>query len=273
MDDADRSETDSSAFIPIFVISLPDCTDRRERIARHLNDLSLPFEFVDAVDGRDDLPADCESLVDRDRTASTPGGPLSDPEIACSLSHLQACRRMADLGIPWALVLEDDAIPSPDLPGYLRSRHFEAFDLVSLFYSKTYVHPRSGARTPLEGYRSFPCEPGVPVRGACAYVISEAGARHLLAKALPVASVADWPDCTETFKAGKRWHLVHPRLVEHKRRHEDRETSIIGRGRNRRKRRFLGVYVPPFAKIAASCKAKIDYRARGLRKLDWGNAT
>ena len=113
MDDAGRSETDSSAFIPILVISLPDCTDRRERIARHLNDLSLPFEFLDAVDGRHGLPAECEPLVDREsrRGSRAADGPMTDAEFACALSHIQACRQVLERNLSHALILEDDAMP------------------------------------------------------------------------------------------------------------------------------------------------------------------
>ena len=240
-----------------------DSTDRREKVAKHLKALSLPFEWVDAVDGRGGLPSEYESMVDRRRTSATLTGALCDPEIACALSHLAACRRIVESNMPWALILEDDAIPLPDLPRYLETRHHEAFDLVSLFCSKTYVHPGRAIPVSLGGYRSFPCELGVPVKGAVAYILSQAGAKHLLAKALPVASVADWPDCTEDFKARERWHVVQPRLFEH----EALKLSIIGLERNPMKRRFLGIYVPPFAKISASWKSKMTFRARGLRRL------
>ncbi len=50
--------------IPIFVISLPDSLERRENVSERLGALGLPFEFIDAVDGRKRLPPEFEVMVD-----------------------------------------------------------------------------------------------------------------------------------------------------------------------------------------------------------------
>ena len=39
-------------FPPVFVISLLEATERRERMTKVLGDLNIPFEFIDAIDGR-----------------------------------------------------------------------------------------------------------------------------------------------------------------------------------------------------------------------------
>ncbi len=256
--------------LPTFVISLSDCAIRRKKIAARMDDLSLPFDFLDAVDGRHGLSREHEAMIDRVGSLSILNYPLSDAEFGCALSHIEACRRVFDYGIPYAMILEDDAIPQPDLPRYLESRHFEEFDLTSLCYSRTYVRPESAKRL-FDGHTSYLAEPGVHVRGAVGYIVSRAAARHIMNRALPVVSVADWPDCTEHFKVQKRWHLVHPRLVEHAR-NDDEEPSTIRPTLRDRKRRFVGVYVPPWPKIARSCKLRLTYltyRARGFRKIDW----
>ena len=95
--------------IPILVISLPDSTDRRKAITARLDALSLPFEFVDAVDGRNGIPDECKPMVDRQGAVSFMLHPLSDAEFGCALSHLAAYKRVVDDGIPHALILEDDA--------------------------------------------------------------------------------------------------------------------------------------------------------------------
>lgn len=38
--------------ISIFVISLAEATERRKRISKILTDYNVPFEFYDAIDGR-----------------------------------------------------------------------------------------------------------------------------------------------------------------------------------------------------------------------------
>lgn len=156
-------------FIPILVISLPDSTERRETVAARLDALSLPFEFVDAVDGRNGLSEEHEAMVDRDGMNAVRPYPMSDAEFACSLSHLKVYRRIVDDGIPHALVLEDDAVPQSGLPRYLAGRHFEGSDLTSLFYGRAFVRPRQA--TPLfDGHTSYPCEPGVLIGGGVGYV-------------------------------------------------------------------------------------------------------
>ena len=250
------------------MLSLSDCTDRREKIAKHLNELSLPFEFLNAVDGRHGLAKRHESLIDRSGAAARQSYPLADTEFGCALSHMKAYRRIVDEDIPYAMILEDDAIPQPDLPRFVERRFFEASDLTSLFYSQTFVRPHRATRL-FDGYRSYPCELGVPVKGAAGYIVSLDAARHILENALPVISVSDWPSCTECFKARQRWCLIHPRLVDHAKRSERGQTSIIRPSRRRRKRRFLGVYVPPWNRIVQSCKWQLTYRSLGFRKISW----
>ncbi len=234
--------------IPIFVISLQDSTDRREKIAKCLNDLRLPFEFLDAVDGRNGLPADHEAMIDRHETRNN--RPLVDTEFACALSHMEAYRRVIDRSLPHALILEDDAMPLPELVPYLSGGHFDHADLTQLCYSETYVRRRS-AKPLFDQYKSYPCVPDEHCLGAVAYIVSNAAASHILNHAIPINNVADWPDCTEHFKRCGRWNVVYPRLVEHPRRGHG--NSIIGDfGRSRVKRRFLGIYVPPMKNIARS---------------------
>ena len=43
----------------IFIVSLKDATQRRPNITKRMKDLGLPFEFFDAVDGRNRLSEYC----------------------------------------------------------------------------------------------------------------------------------------------------------------------------------------------------------------------
>jgi len=91
---------------------------------RRLHGLGIPFEFLDAVDGRQGLPPDYESQIDRVATHRR-GRLLADADYACALSHIKAYRRIVAAGIPHALVLEDDALPEAALPTYLAGHHYE----------------------------------------------------------------------------------------------------------------------------------------------------
>ena len=127
--------------IPVFVLSLPDCHDRRARVSAALDGLGLPFEFVDAVDGRRGLPPEYESQIDRP-LAQKKGGILSDAEFACALSHINIYRRIVSENIDYALVLEDDAVPQPDLARYLAGKHYEGASLTQLVCNRRTAYVR-----------------------------------------------------------------------------------------------------------------------------------
>lgn len=83
--------------LPIYVINLDRRPDRLEAIAADLDRLGLPFERIQAIDGReleDDLG--WEPL-------------LNLAEKACVLSHAKALRRLLSSDHPAAVILEDDA--------------------------------------------------------------------------------------------------------------------------------------------------------------------
>ncbi len=255
--------------IPVFVISLPDCHDRRARVSAALDGLGLPFAFVDAVDGRRGLPPEYESQIDRP-LAHELGRNLSDAEFACALSHINVYRRIVSRNIDYALVLEDDAVPEPDLARYLSGKHYQDASLEQLVCHNrmiAYVR-RSGAKSVFGGYRSSLRAPMMKVSGASGYVISRRAAKHFIENALPIACAADWPDCIETLIAHRECRLIAPSLV----RHEDRGVSLIsqgGRKRNKERRRFLGGYIPPFRAMANSYRrAPLKLFCKRLRRSD-----
>jgi len=243
--------------IPVFVISLPDCHDRRAGISAALDGLGLPFQFADAVDGRRGLPPERESEIDRTE-ARRKGNFLTDAEFACALSHIDVYRRIVSESIAHALVLEDDAVPRPDWVPYLAGRHYEDAALTQLVCHdrKAAYVGRSGAKRLFDGYRSHPRTPGFNLIGASGYVISHRAARHFIDGALPVTGVADWPDCVEALVARRECRIVHPFLVLH----PDHGASLIERSRrrnndrNKEMRRVLGVYVPPFRRTVDAWK-------------------
>jgi len=252
--------------IPIYVLSLSDCTNRREKITYLLNNLSLPFEFLDAIDGRNGLTQQQEAQIDRSAKDPSHSRPLTDTEFGCALSHLKAYRHIVVNDIPYAMILEDDAIPHPKLVEYLKGRYFEGSDLISLYYSRTFIRLRSAKRL-FDGFNSYPCEPGIYIQGAVGYIVSFGAARFLLENALPIRSVSDWPSCTEEFKSRNSWSLVYPKLVDHVSSNKYDNSSIIGSRHIKLKRRFLGVYIPPWKQIVNSYRRNLLYRLLGFRKI------
>ena len=239
--------------IPVFVVSLPDCVDRRESIRKSLEELRIPFEFVDAVDGRHGLDPVHEPDIDRARAASK-GLTLSDAEFACALSHIEIYRRIVRENIDWALVFEDDAFPTPDLKLFVKGQHYRDADLTQLHFFSTRVS-RMGQKRLFGSYHSY-LRTKFKSQSTAGYVISNRAAKHILENGVPITQQADWPNCVDELIVEKRIRVVYPHIVKHS---PLAGQSIISRYR-KEKRRFLGVYTPPVRTMIQSC-------ARGPLKL------
>jgi glycosyl transferase, family 25 len=124
----------------IFVISLADASDRRAFISKELGGLGLDFEFLDAVRGKD-FHEDPE-LYDRDKALRIELRDMTPGELGCALSHQKAYDAIRERGLPYALVMEDDAMLSPDLPEALRllEGRIRPNDLIQLERCDVYSH-------------------------------------------------------------------------------------------------------------------------------------
>ena len=150
----------------IFYINLDARTDRRQHIEGELHRLGLRAERMAAV------------TTDEARQA----GPTSMtmPELACSLSHRAIWQQIVERGLPGALVLEDDAVLSGDLPVALKALGDRSnYDLVQLETMR--ANPRLGPRVALsdgtEIGRLMTSSPG-----AAGYYMTARFARRLLAR-------------------------------------------------------------------------------------------
>ncbi len=202
---------DSAPTIPVFVVSLPDCTDRRETISMALDNLGIEFEFVDAVDGRQGLDPKYEDQIDR-ATALLRGRILSDAEFACALSHINVYRRIVLENIAYALILEDDAIPYPALVEFLAGGYYRDADLIQLYCSRPWVR-RRGAKRLFNTHTSYLRTPRLNVSCTVAYTVSNQAAFHLATHAVPVNNQADWPWCLEDLIAKRQCRVIVPSLA------------------------------------------------------------
>ena len=244
--------------IPVFVVSLPDCAERRETISKTLSNLGVEFEFVDAVDGRQGLDSQYEDQIDRAGVRRA-GLILSDAEFACALSHLNIYRRIVSGNIAYALVLEDDAIPYPKLVDFLDGDHYRDAELTQLYSSGLRPYVRWGETKELWGggtYTSYILR--LKMIGAVAYTVSYRAALHFVKHAVPVNTTADWPTCINALIAKQQVRVVCPSLVGHPK--SDLHTSLLDQFSSKeatrktygKKRYFLGVYIPPLRKIRES---------------------
>lgn len=251
--------------IPVYVVSLPDCTDRRETIARSLDNLGISFEFFDAVDGRKGLAPEHEGDIDRPATINTWRLPLSDAEFACALSHMNIYRRIVAENIAYAVVLEDDADPRQALVRYLEDELYWEADLTLLYSGAKHVS-KFGSQDLFEGYSSYQLLPHIKTPFAIAYVVSNHAARVFLKHGMPVRSSADWPNGLNLMIKQKRCRVVHPFLVRNPMLDQNYQTTIQTEGHKKpNKRRFLGIYVPPARIVVESYFLRFPYKVIGKR--------
>lgn len=100
----------------LFVISLPEAAERRERAARQLVDAGLAFEFFDAMRGEDVLAAGYFDRCDEEEWLLNTGHPMSLGEVGCFASHRSVWQKCAELDEP-LMIMEDDFKLLPGFAG------------------------------------------------------------------------------------------------------------------------------------------------------------
>ncbi|WP_158100609.1 glycosyltransferase family 25 protein [Neiella marina] len=117
----------------VFVVNLKQSTERMQRIAENLNRLKVPFERFDAVYGKD-LP-DYTAAFDTKRFKMETLHDLVPGEAGCALSHIYIWQKMVAENIPYAIVIEDDAVVPDSFSEFLTLDFDElGFDYLKLDY-------------------------------------------------------------------------------------------------------------------------------------------
>ena len=175
-----------------FVISLPSDKSRRSHIRGQLEKLSMEYEFFDAVLGSERMGDlrwyDPEEALKCEDRYLRPG------EVGCALSHAAVYSEIVRLDLPWALVLEDDAVLHDDLVAVLQALEAGAIqqgDIISLSRCDQY---KPWTKRPLFGRYAL-VEPFLVREGSTAqtvgYVITREAARAIAAVNIPVKFPAD----------------------------------------------------------------------------------
>lgn len=116
-----------------FIISLPGNVGRRASMERQLGALGGDTAFFDAVLGRERI--DDPRWYDDVAAKKGEGRGLRAGEVGCALSHAAVYAEIVRLNLPWALILEDDAVLHADLPAVLAALEkgmIQQGDIISL---------------------------------------------------------------------------------------------------------------------------------------------
>ena len=193
--------------IQIFVISLEDAVARREPLLAQLDGFDLQYRVFSAVDGRNGLPSEFESSVDRDAALVNLLRPMADVEYACALSHMGVYKLILSANLKGAIVFEDDARLEPGFFALLGRVDFEGIDMVMFNYGSARVWRFGRKKTLVKDYYLLKLAHNTGL--ASAYYISARGAEFILDNGLPVSLPADWPCDLRALKP----RLIYPRVA------------------------------------------------------------
>lgn len=145
-------------------------------MAAQLEKTGLPCRFIEAIDGTQLRDVQEYSSLKRRLFF---GRDLTAGEIGCLLSHRKTYKTIIDENIPCALILEDDAILSPDLPNVLSAlmRHRDEWDMIR-FLGSAKAQRQARVLSPLDNVYSLARPCGTP-GGAYAYLIHTQAAEKL----------------------------------------------------------------------------------------------
>jgi glycosyl transferase family 25 len=192
--------------LAVFVINLNSSASRLEKITRELGARGIPFERIEAVDGR--LLPDPAKFVSPFSQFIRPK-PFSPQEVGCWLSHKKVWERIAAEKIPLSLILEDDASPRVSFEE-LASVNLSnsALDMLRVHVLKR-PNAKRGNRIKMTGTGISTAGRDIfvqtsPVFSCTAYFVSLSGARKLASRKMMLAPV-DWlslPSCFDGLRHG-----------------------------------------------------------------------
>ncbi len=174
----------------IFIINLAEDAERRRAIEGQLRHLGLPYEVLRAVKGKQLSTEDRRKNYDEAWFVRNEGRSALPGELGCALSHIEAYHLIVTRKIPYALILEDDAWLSPNLPQLLNAIEMqyapseEDVFLLTWFNS---IGPRKLGRL----WSSYHVAEVKSAYCAHGYVVSNAAAEALTKALHPVRHVAD----------------------------------------------------------------------------------
>ncbi|MCO6552041.1 MAG: glycosyltransferase family 25 protein [Gilliamella sp.] len=166
----------------IFIINLEKESKKREKIKNECEKLKLNFELYNAVDGN--------SLSDsfiHNTVYDYPNNFLTKAEIGCALSHINIYKKIIQDNLPYALILEDDAVLDNKLPDFLNS--FKTKNTKKgIFLLTADFHYLVNKKFNLDNFELFEVTKAVRANG---YIITNEAAKKLIKFLFPIRYEAD----------------------------------------------------------------------------------
>jgi len=203
--------------LPIFVISLKSSIERRKQLSKHFNKIGASFEWFDAVVGKDLTEEQIDQLCHRE-TLIKYSAWLTRGAIGCSLSHYYLYLEIIKRNLPYAIIMEDDAILNADFLAPLNTLvdELKTNEVIMLYYSgHNPLRIIAESKSPINTVYSLytPLEVG-KFGSTAAYIITNAACRTLSKVILPVRTGADGWDLFEAENGFDYFRCVYPRPVD-----------------------------------------------------------
>jgi GR25 family glycosyltransferase involved in LPS biosynthesis len=196
----------------VFVISLKRAKERRDRIIKHLAKKNIEFELFDAVDGQLLSDKEIESLCDMDVLKKNAAW-LTKGMVGACLSHYNVYKKIIELKLPYACIVEDDVEINDDFNAILKDleNKIEARKFIMLHYT-SWQHMELKKEEPIAPAYTL-CEMKVleGVNSAACYIISQELCHKFIDKILPIRRGPDsW---TEFAQMGVLEHIfaIYPK--------------------------------------------------------------
>lgn len=201
-------ERSKKAQIPIYVMNLDRSTDRLDHMTRELSRAGLAFTRFPCIDYLQFGP---EQLQRQRATTlrARMNRPVSDANVGCFLTHAAIWRRIVELGQPYACVMEDDIVLAPGFGHWMvRTDWFpNDADVIKLEATNKHRVRHGTVVARYDRWQIAHC--WLRASGAACYVVSQAGARKMLNRLLPIAATID-TSITAYWSNGLRLYDVLP---------------------------------------------------------------
>ena len=230
------SDTDIIERFNFYVINLDRAVDRMEQFAKDFEQFPIPFIRVSAIEGSKltipiegyDAPM-CYIYLGRE---AGPG------EIGCYLSHVNVLKMFLESEKEFALICEDDAMPTPDGYKAIQSAitHAETWDLLRLFGGR---HKTSCPYRSLTSAHNL-CTSITGMTATAAYIVNRRAAEILVQKLVPMTGLYD--EVLFHGRVGIREATVFPNcflLSEH---YHQSTIATVGKGSKRQLKPWHLVY-------------------------------
>lgn len=202
------------------IINLIFAKERRKYIVNLCNKYGLDFEIIEAVNGRELSLDEYENIIHQDKMKFYLKRELGLGEVGCALSHKKCYKKIISENLPYAVILEDDAIFDKKLLDFLEAyREFpEDLELLLLGHQRQ-VYNDDGYKINSPYSRRF-CKKiqGIKIRrlvgrgnGTYGYFITQKGATKLLEKLNKIYLPIDAMTSNENFV---NVYAIFPTLID-----------------------------------------------------------